>query len=57
MKKSYIAPATRSIQVNFQGMLATSRITYDTNSGHIGGEQSSNKKENIWGNDIKGLWE
>ena len=57
MKKSYIAPATRSIQVNFQGMLATSRITYDTNSGRIGGEQSSNKKENIWGNDNKGLWE
>ena len=57
MKKSYIAPATRSIQVNFQGMLATSRITYDTNSGHIGGEQSSNKKENIWGNDNKGLRE
>lgn len=57
MKKSYIAPATRSIQVNFQGLLATSRITYDTNSGRIGGEQSSNKKENIWGNDNKGLWE
>ena len=55
MKKSYIAPATRSIQVNFQGMLATSRITYDTE--HAGGQQFSNKKEDIWGNDNKGLWE
>ena len=57
MKKSYIAPATRSIQVNFQGMLATSRITYDTASGHEGGQQFSNKKEDIWGNDNKGMWE
>ena len=57
MKKSYIAPATRSIQVNFQGMLATSRITYDTNSEHVGSQQFSNKKEDIWGNDNKGLWE
>ena len=57
MKQSYIVPATRSIQVNFQGMLATSRITYDTASGHEGGQQFSNKKEDIWGNDNKGLWE
>ena len=57
MKKSYIAPAARSIQVNFQGMLATSRINYDTASGHEGGQQFSNKKEDIWGNDNKGLWE
>lgn len=58
MKKSYIAPTSRSIQVNFQGMLAASpdqKITYDT--GHAGGQQFSNKKEDIWGNDNKGLWE
>ena len=60
MKKSYIAPASRSIQVNFQGMLAASpdgQITYDTESGHAGGQMFSNKKEDIWGNDNKGLWE
>ena len=60
MKKSYIAPASRSIQVNFQGMLAGSPdpiITYDTDGRHAGGEQFSNKKEDIWGNDNKGLWE
>ena len=60
MKKSYIAPASRSIQGNFQRMLAASpdqRITYDTASGHAGGEQFSNKKEDIWGNENKGMWE
>lgn len=59
MKKSYIAPATRSIQVNFQGMLAASpdKITYDTESGHAGGQMFSNKKEDIWGNENKGMWE
>ena len=60
MKKSYISPATRAIQVNFQGMLAASpdgQITYDTESGHAGGQQFSNKKEDIWGSDSKGLWD
>ena len=60
MKKSYIAPASRSIQVNFQGMLAASpdgQITYDTESGHAGGQMFSNKKEDIWGNENKGMWE
>ena len=54
MKKSYIAPASRSIQVNFQGMLAASpdqRITYDTDGGHEGSPQVSNKTEAIWGHD------
>ena len=60
MKKSYISPATRAIQVNFQGMLAASpdgRIAQDTESSHAGGQQFSNKKEDIWGSDSKGLWD
>ena len=60
MKKSYISPDTRAIQVNFQGMLAASpdqRITYDADGGHEGGQQFSNKKEDIWGNENKGMWE
>lgn len=53
-------PTSRSIQVNFQGMLAASpdnKITYDTNDGHAGGQMFSNKKEDIWGNENKGMWE
>ena len=53
-------PTSRSIQVNFQGMLAGSPdqiITYDTDGRHAGGEQFSNKKEDIWGNENKGMWE
>ena len=55
MKKTYISPSACSIRMQFQGMLATS-ITLDQNSNHAGGQMMSDKKEDIWGNEEKGLW-
>lgn len=57
MKKTYISPSACSIRMQFQGMLATSSITLDQNEGHKGGAMMSNKKEDIWGNQEKGLWD
>lgn len=57
MKKTYISPSACSIRMQFQGMLATSKINIDTDSDHRGGEMMSNKREDIWGNEQKGLWD
>lgn len=57
MKKTYISPSACSIRMQFQGMLATSKIYHDTESGHAGNEMMSNKREDIWGNEEKGLWD
>lgn len=47
--------------MQFQGMLATSieptSIVLDKNEGHAGNEMFSNKREDIWGNEQKGLWD
>ena len=47
--------------MQFQGMLATSieptSIELDKNEGHAGNEMFSNKREDIWGNEQKGLWD
>ena len=56
MKKTYISPSACSIRMQFQGMLATS-IELDKNGGHAGNEMFSNKREDIWGNEQKGLWD
>lgn len=57
MKKTYISPSACSIRMQFQGMLATSKIYHDTASGHAGGQMFSEKKEDIWGNQEKGMWD
>lgn len=57
MKKTYISPSACSIRMQFQGMLAESSITLDRIEGHKGGAMMSNKKEDIWGNEEKGLWD
>lgn len=60
MKKTYISPSACSIRMQFQGMLATSTgtsIELDKNEGHAGNEMFSNKREDIWGNEQKGLWD
>ena len=47
--------------MQFQGMLATSieptSIELDKNEGHAGNEMFSNKREDIWGNEQKGMWD
>lgn len=57
MKKAYISPSSCTIHMQFQGMLATSKIDYDTDTTHAGGDMMSNKKDNIWGNEEKGMWD
>ena len=61
MKKTYISPSACSIRMQFQGMLATSieptSIDLDKNEGHAGNEMFSSKREDIWGNEQKGLWD
>ena len=56
MKKTYISPSACSIRMQFQGMPAAS-ITLDRNEDHAGGTMMSDKKQDIWGNEEKGLWD
>ena len=51
MKKIYLTPAVRMIDLVEEGVIATSVTVYEEN---IGEEFTQQKEENIWGSE--GIW-
>lgn len=57
MKKTYISPTVRAIQLSFEGMIADSvnsglkTAPEDVKMGGEGGDYLSNRRQSIWGED------
>lgn len=55
MKKTYISPNVRAIQLSFEGMIADSQNSgiqaapEEVKMGGDGGDYLSNRRHNIWG--------
>lgn len=57
MKKTYISPTVRAIQLSFEGMIADSVISgiqvdpENVKMGGEGGDYLSNRRNSIWGDE------